>query len=95
MTTYRVDAAEVAALGESLADLAEALALMGDPEPDLWALGPGSAGAALGELVGGWQLARLRTAEQLALLGEAAVSAGGLYLDTESGVRRSLTGGPR
>ena len=33
--------------------------------------------------------------EQLTQLGEAAVSAGGLYLDPESGVRRSLTGGPR
>ncbi len=95
MSTFRVDAAEVAALGESLAGLAESLALMGDPQPDLWALGPGASGTALGELLGGWRLARLRTAEHLAGLGEAAVAAGGLYLDTDAGVRRSLVGGGR
>jgi hypothetical protein len=95
MTTYRVDAAEVAALGESLVGLAESLALMGDPEPDLWALGPGASGTALRELLGGWRLARLRTAEHLTGLGEAAAAAGGAYLDTDTGVRRSLVGGAR
>ncbi len=95
MSSYRVDAAEVAALGESLVGLAESLALMGDPEPDLWALGPGASGTALRELLGGWRLARLRAAEELTSLGEAAVAAGGLYLGTESGVRRSLVGGVR
>lgn len=93
MTTYRVDAGEVAALGAALLDLAESLALVGDPEPDLWALGPGQAGTALGELLGGWRLTRLRTAEHLAAMGEAAASAGALYLDTESAVGRSLAGG--
>jgi hypothetical protein len=95
MSTYRVDAAEVAALGESLVGLAEGLALMGDPEPDLWALGPGESGTVLRELLGGWRLARLRTAEHLTELGEAAVAAGGLYLDTDTGVRRSVVGGAR
>ncbi len=95
MTTYRVDAGEVAALGEALLDLAEALARVGDPRPDLWALGPGESGTALGELLGGWRLVRLRTAEDLAALGEAAVAAGGLYVDTESAVRRRLVGGAR
>ncbi len=95
MTSYRVDAGEVAALGEGLLDLAGSLALVGDPRPDLWALGPGRAGGALGELLGGWRLARLRAAEDLTALGEAAAAAGGLYLDTESAVARSLAGGPR
>ena len=93
MTTFRVDAGEVAALGAGLLDLAESLALVGDPHPDLWALGPGQAGSALGDLLGGWRLLRLRTVEELTALGEAAVAAGGLYLDTESTVGRSLAGG--
>jgi hypothetical protein len=94
MATYRVDPAEVADLGASLVEVAESLALMGDPEPDLWALGPGSSAGALAELLGGWRLARLRTAADLTGLGEAAVGAGGLYVDTDAGVRRRLGGAP-
>jgi hypothetical protein len=95
MTRYRVDAAEVAALGEGLLDLAEALALTGDPEPDLWALGPGGSGPALGDVLGGWRLERLRAAEELTGLGESAAAAGGLYLAADSEVRRRLAGGVR
>jgi hypothetical protein len=93
MTQYRVDGAQVLALGASLAELAESLALAGDPEADRWALGPGESGAAVEELLGGWRLARLRLAEQLTGLGEATVTAGGLYVSTESGVGRELAGG--
>lgn len=93
MTTYRVDAAQVAALGGSLVDLAEALALVGDPEADRWALGPGASGPAVEELLGGWRLTRLRAAEDLTGLGEAAASAGGLYLAAERDVGRRLGGG--
>lgn len=95
MTTYRVDADTVLATGAALADLAEGLALMGDPGADRWALGPGGTGAAVEELLGGWRLARLDLAASLAELGEAAVDAGGLYLDCEAGASRSMGGGRR
>lgn len=93
MTTIRVDAAEVAALGEGLVDLAESLLLTGDPAADRWALGPGGVGPAVEELLGAWRLARLGLADDLVDLGEAASAAGGLYVDTEAGVGRSLGGG--
>ncbi|WP_299442225.1 hypothetical protein [uncultured Phycicoccus sp.] len=95
MTTYRVDAETVLATGAALADVAESLALTGDPAADRWALGPGAVGPALEELLGGWRHARLVLAESLAGLADATVDAGGLYLDTEAGLSRSLGGGPR
>lgn len=93
MTTFRVDAEEVAALGASLVEVAEALVLAGDPSADRWAFGPTATGAAFEELMGGWRRVRLLLGRELAGLGEAAAAAGGLYLDTDGGVRRGLGGG--
>ncbi len=95
MTTVRVDPEGVLGLGESLAEVAASLAAMGDPGADRWALGPGASGPALEELLGGWRHARLSLGGALVDLGDAAVEAGGLYLDTEAGVTRSLVGGGR
>ena len=92
MTTIRVDAAEVAELGVALAETGADLLLLGDPSVERWALGPGAAGPAVEELLGGWRHVRLALAESLTGLGEAAVEAGSLYLDTEAGVSRSLFG---
>jgi len=58
-----------------------------------WALGPGAAGPAVEELLGGWRRVRLAVGESLTALGDAAVDAGALYVDTEAGVSRSLFGG--
>jgi len=93
MTTIRVDAAEVAELGVALAETGADLLLMGDPGAERWALGPGAAGPAVEELLGGWRRVRLALGGSLAELGDAAVDAGSLYLDTEAGVSRSLFGG--
>jgi len=93
MTTIRVDAAEVAELGVALAETGADLLLMGDPAAERWALGPGAAGPAVEELLGGWRRARLTLGESLTALGDAAVDAGALYVDTEAGVSRSLFGG--
>lgn len=94
MPRIRVDAAEVAELGVALAETGADLLLMGDPSADRWALGPGQCGPAVEELLGGWRRARLALGGSLTELGEAAASAGSLYLDTETGVSRSLVGGP-
>lgn len=93
MTTIRVDAAEVAELGVALAETGADLLLMGDPATERWALGPGAAGPAVEELLGGWRRARLAVGESLTQLGEAGVEAGALYVDTEAAVSRSLFGG--
>ncbi|HYN67242.1 MAG TPA: hypothetical protein VES93_10165 [Ornithinibacter sp.] len=93
MTFIRVDAADVAELGVALAETGADLLLMGDPAAERWALGPGAAGPAVEELLGGWRRVRLALGRSLAELGEAAVDAGSLYLDTEAGVSRSLVGG--
>ena len=93
MPRIRVDAAEVAELGVALSETGADLLLMGDPSADRWALGPGECGPALEELLGGWRRVRLALGGSLVDLGEAAVGAGSLYLDTESGVTRGLVGG--
>ena len=93
MTTIRVDAAEVAELGVDLAETGADLLLMGDPAAERWALGPGATGPAVEELLGGWRRVRLALGESLSELGDAAVGAGSLYVDTEAGVSRSLFGG--
>ncbi|MEO6791599.1 MAG: hypothetical protein ABI249_02165 [Ornithinibacter sp.] len=95
MTTLRVEAADVLALGDALARAGADLAVMGDPAADRWALGPGESGAALEELLGGWRHTRLALAGALVDLGEGAAAAGGLYVDTEATVARSLVGGGR
>jgi hypothetical protein len=93
MTTIRVDATEVAELGVALAETGADLLLMGDPAAERWALGPGATGPAVEELLGGWRRVRLALGESLSELGDAAVGAGSLYVDTEAGVSRSLFGG--
>jgi hypothetical protein len=93
MTLIRIDAAEVAELGVALAETGADLLLMGDPGAERWALGPGATGPAVEELLGGWRRVRLALGGSLAELGDAAVDAGSLYLDTEAGVSRSLFGG--
>ena len=93
MTTIRVDAAEVAELGVALAETGADLLLMGDPGAERWALGPGEAGPAVEQLLGGWRRVRLALGGSLSELGEAAVDAGAVYVDTEAGVSRSWFGG--
>jgi hypothetical protein len=93
MTTIRVNAAEVAELGVALAETGSDLLDMGDPAAERWALGPGEVGPAVEELLGGWRHVRLALGECLVGLGGAAVDAGSLYLETESGVSHSLFGG--
>ena len=95
MSTVRVDAAEVAELGVALSQTGVDLLLMGDPSAERWALGPGATGPAVEELLGGWRRARLALGAALGDLGDAAVGAGALYVDTEAGVSRALGGGPR
>jgi len=93
MTAIRVDATDVAELGVALAETGADLLLMGDPAAERWALGPGATGPAVEELLGGWRRVRLALGESLSELGDAAVGAGSLYVDTEAGVSRSLFGG--
>ena len=70
MTTFRVDADQVAALGAGLADLAVALAGQGeDARADSWALGGGEATAAFEVAVGHWRHERLALARALDSLG--------------------------
>lgn len=95
MSTIRVDGAQVAELGVALAETGADLLLWGDPAAERWALGPGATGPAVEELLGGWRRARLALAGVLVELGEGAVGAGSAYVDTETGVARSLRGGPR
>ena len=64
------------------------------PRPTGGRSGPGQCGSAVEELLGGWRRVRLALGGSLTELGEAAVGAGSLYLDTETGVSRSLAGGP-
>ena len=93
MSTIRVDAAEIAELGVALAETGADLLLMGDPSAERWALGPGDTGPAVEELLGGWRRSRLALSAVLGDLGDAAVGAGAVYVDTETGVSRSVLGG--
>jgi hypothetical protein len=93
MSTIRVDAAEVAQLGSALVDTGAGLLLMSDPSAERWALGPGETGPAVEELLGGWRRARLALSRVLVDVGDAAADAGSVYVDTETGVSRSLLGG--
>ena len=93
MSSFRVDAEAVKQLGLDLLDLADELGAQGEGDDDAWALGHGEAAAAFVELVGRWRLERGRLCTALSDLGEAAVTAGGLYVDVESLVGRSMVGG--
>ena len=90
MTTFRVDADQVAALGAGLADLAVALAGQGeDARADSWALGGGEATAAFEVAVGHWRHERLALARALDSSGRGRDRWSGLC-GHRSG-RRSLT----
>jgi hypothetical protein len=93
MTIIRVDGAEVAELGVALAETGADLLLMGDPSAERWALGSGESGPAVEALLGGWRRQRTSLGRSLSELGEAAVTAGSVYVDTEGGVQRSWVGG--
>ena len=88
-----MDSAEVAELGVALAETGADLLLMGDPASERWALGPGVCGPAVEELLGGWRRARLALAGALVELGDGALEAGSVYVDTEAGVSRWFHGG--
>lgn len=96
MTSFRVDAEEVARLGTALSVLADDLSCAGEGSVDRWALGPGRSGAAFEELVSHWRLQRLRLAQALEALSQSAAAAGGLYADTEAVIGgRLMIGGDR
>ena len=92
MTIIRVDGAQVAELGVSLTEVGADFLLMHDPSLERMVLGPGECGPAVEELLGGWRRQRIALGRALGSLGEAAVSAGTVYVDTEAGVK-SLFGG--
>ena len=94
MTTIRVDSAEVAELGVALAETGADLLRMGDPAADRWALGPGDAGPAVEELLGGWRRVRLALGGSLTELGEAAVAAGRSTSTPSPACRGRCSGGP-
>lgn len=94
MGSFRVDGAEITALGGRLTALAAEVAAQGDVGLDRWAFGPGCAGAAFEDLVAGWRHQRLQLCRALDELGSAATQAGGLYLDAEALAGRWLLGGP-
>jgi hypothetical protein len=88
-----VSAADLAALGVSLADVAARLEQAGDGGRDSPAFGPGEAARAFEHLIEGWRRQRLALVEQLESLSEKAFTAGGAYVETEASVGRSLAGG--
>lgn len=80
----RVDPEEIVSLGRSLLLLTEELACEQDVGAERFALGPGSTAGALDELLTGWRLERLRLAEALYALGDAAGCAGMGYAEVEA-----------
>lgn len=83
MTSIRVDAEAIAALGETLADLGTQLAAAESGRADRWALGPGASAEAFDDLLTHWRRQRLVLSEALAELGEGARGAGAVYVDAE------------
>lgn len=91
MTTIRVDAEAVAALGQDLRTLAGVLAaLEATNGAESAAIGHDRVSAALDELLGNWSLMRRGLAEALDDLGAAAESAGHAYLLVEQGITESF-----
>lgn len=94
MTRMRIDAALIAQLGVSLGDVAANLEAAGDGDADGAAFPSwGEAQGAFDHLMEGWRRQRLMLVEQLGELSEIAQTAGTAYIEVESGVGRSLTGG--
>lgn len=92
MTTLRISAEDVAALGDRLGEIAEHLeseaAASGSGDDGF--IGPSAQGAVDG-LHGDFELERVDLCERLRGLADLARSAGACYLDTEDMVTRSVT----
>ncbi len=91
MTHIEVSGEAVAALGDTLAGVADTLEALaaGDTRDD--AYGPGSVAGAVDRLLGDWDLTRRRLCTALREAATAARSAGTMYVDTETCVSASLT----
>jgi hypothetical protein len=93
MPEIEVTAEDLARLGEDLEEISAFLAALGRVgavEP--WALGPGSAGDALQEVLGNWEHYRLLLGRHLAALGAGARAAGRGYLRVEADVSSAVGG---
>ena len=92
MTVIRGGGGQVAELGVAVTEVGAGLPLLQDPSLERMVLGPGECGPAVEELLGGWRRQRIALGRALGSLGEAAVSAGTVYVDTEAGVTRLFGG---
>jgi len=90
-----ISAADIAALGVSLAEVAAQLEQAGDGDKDASAFGSGEAPHAFDHLMEGWRRQRLILIDELGDLSQKALTAGNAYVDTETTVGRSLRGGPQ
>jgi hypothetical protein len=92
MTAMRVDADDVAALGESLLELRRYLsAYLGQDRATragVRAMGRGSAGGALDAVLSDWELRRRELCGHLDELGRLAHTAGAAYVSAEAAVER-------
>jgi hypothetical protein len=92
MTAMRVDADDVAALGESLLELSRYLrAYLGQDRAtgaERRAMGKGSAGGALDAVLSDWELRRHELCRHLDELGRLAGTAGAAYVSAEAAVER-------
>ncbi len=84
----RVDADDVAALGESLLQLSHYLSQHRATADQRSAMGRGSAGGALDAVLSDWELRRHEICAHLDRLGESARTAGAAYISTEAAVER-------
>jgi hypothetical protein len=95
MSTIRVSAEEVAALGRAVAEVAASVGSMPDEvRASSWAGGPGATAGALQDLVGNWEHERHVLARGLDELARAALAAGAGYAALEVEATRLLGGGP-
>ncbi|XVX21591.1 hypothetical protein ACQP1U_06920 [Actinomycetota bacterium] len=94
MAIMHISAEAVAALGSELGQLAGGLRHAPEAAAaSSWALGPGESADELASLLGNWRHERLRLAERLDSLGEAARSAGEAYVEVETVQTRRMGGG--
>lgn len=96
MTQYRVDASDIAGLGEVMRDLAQTLdSLDGLPRGAGPAYGTGQVASAMDDLLANWTHERLVLARSLAVLGDAANAAGAAYVNSDAAVAAAFSGGGR
>lgn len=88
MTAMRVDAEEVAALGDSLLELSRYLGQGQTTAVAGRAMGRGSAGGALDAVLSGWELRRHELSRHLGELGRLARTAGAGYVWAEAALER-------